>query len=234
MEAIILAGGFGIRLRNVVPNLPKPMAPVAGKPFVEHVLLSLSKKGFSRVILSVGFMAEKIISYFGNNFYGIEIVYAIEKSPLGTGGAIVSSMLNCRTDHVYIFNGDSYINLEINEIEALWELNHNPIIIARNVIDTSRYGRIESKNGQIIAFSEKGTHGPGLINAGCYLFPVGLLKDIPQGKSFSIENDYFAKEVSKKSFDLFITKGYFIDIGLPEDYARAQVELQSEFDQNTI
>lgn len=96
LEAIVLAGGFGTRLRQVVPDLPKPMVPISGRPFLAIFLADLEKKGFGRVILSVGFMAEKIISHFGDNFLGMQIVYVIEKSPLGTGGAIKLAMLRFR------------------------------------------------------------------------------------------------------------------------------------------
>src|SRR5437660_613655 len=98
MEAIVLAGGLGIRLRGVVPDLPKPMAPIAGRPFLEILLASLSRKGLARVVLSVGFMAEKISTYFGDRFGNLELVYVIESQPLGTGGAVRLAMQTCVTD----------------------------------------------------------------------------------------------------------------------------------------
>ena len=118
MEAILLAGGIGTRLRSVVPNLPKPMAPVAGRPFLEILLNSLAKKGFKRVVLSVGYMAEKVVSHFGYNFVGMELVYEIEETPLGTGGAVCKAIAQCNTDHVFVFNGDTYLDLEVAEVVA--------------------------------------------------------------------------------------------------------------------
>ncbi len=113
MEAIVLAGGFGTRLRQVVPDLPKPMAPIAGRPFLEILLLSLYQKGFSRVVLSLGFMAEKIIAHFGDRYVGMDLVYAVEHHPLGTGGAIRVALAQCASDHVFVFNGDTYLDLEV-------------------------------------------------------------------------------------------------------------------------
>lgn len=228
MEAIVLAGGFGTRLREVVPDLPKPMAPVSGRPFLEILLSSLASKGFSRVVLSLGFMAEKIVHHFGSHFSGLEIVYEIENTPLGTGGAVRQAMHLCGSDHVYILNGDTFLDLEVAAVEAHWLQHRSPIIVAREVPDTSRYGRLEVAGGRVVGFSEKGVVGPGLINAGFYVLPIHLLDGFSLGRPFSLEVNFLANSVKTDRFDLFVTHGHFIDIGVPEDYARAQVEL-SEF-----
>lgn len=222
MEAIILAGGFGKRLREVVPHLPKPMAPIMGKPFLEILLRSLANKGFKRVVLSLGYMAESIISHFGNFFLGIELIYIVEEKPLGTGGAVRLALLNCQQDHTYIFNGDTYLDLEIDKVEKLWFKNQNPIIIGREVPDALRYGRLMVEEGNLIAFTEKGFAGPGLINAGCYVFNSSQLDDFPPNTPFSLEDDYLSKVVQRTSFNIFVTTGLFIDIGVPQDYVRAQ------------
>jgi D-glycero-alpha-D-manno-heptose 1-phosphate guanylyltransferase len=224
MEAIILAGGLGKRLRSTVPDLPKPMALVAGRPFLEILLANLAQKGFSRIVLSVGYLAEKIITYFGDRFKGVELNYSIEEAPLGTGGA-VRLALTCRTsDHVFVFNGDTYLDLEVERVEAHWQEHRKPIIVARKLADTSRYGRIELLEGRVIKFAEKDVSGSGLINAGCYVLPPDLLDSIPVGRVFSLEKDFLANAVQHVSFDCFVTHGKFIDIGVPEDYARAQHE----------
>lgn len=225
MEAIVLAGGFGTRLKQVVPDMPKPMAPVAGRPFLEIVLAALASKGFRRVILSLGYMAEKIVSHFGDGYAGMELVYEIEHSPLGTGGAVRQALGRCTSDHVFVFNGDTYLDLEAAEVERHWGTHLSPIIVAREVPDTARYGRLVVANGYVVGFSEKGAAGPGLINAGCYVLPVGFLEKCPAGQAFSLETDVLAKKVGTQRFDVFVTKGHFIDIGIPEDYARAQIEL---------
>lgn len=225
LEAIVLAGGFGTRLRQVVPDLPKPMAPVAGRPFLEILLSSLSRKGFGRVVLSLGYLADKVVSHFGNRFAGMEIVYEIEEVPLGTGGAIRQAMTRCTADHVFVFNGDTYLDLEVAAVESLWDGQGAPIIVAREVPDTVRYGRLAVAESRVVGFAEKGSGGPGLINAGCYVLPVSCLDAFPPGQAFSMESDYLSPMVGRCHFNLFVTRGLFIDIGVPDDYARAQNEL---------
>lgn len=225
MEAIILAGGFGTRLRAVVPDLPKPMALVGGRPFLEILLKQLAQAGFQRVVLALGYKAEIIEQHFGSHYIGMEIVYSVEDKPLGTGGAIRQALDYCLTDHVFIFNGDTYLALEIDQVEACWQQFKEPIIVARSVLDTARYGRVESEHSRFTGFSEKGTGGPGLINAGCYVFPLTLLSAFESGSTFSLETGFLAPAVHTLDFRVFVTEGHFIDIGVPEDYARAQTEL---------
>jgi D-glycero-alpha-D-manno-heptose 1-phosphate guanylyltransferase len=225
MEAIVLAGGFGTRLRQVVPDLPKPMAPIAGRPFLEILLSALARKGFTRVVFSLGFMSEKIIEHFGNSYKGMDLVYEVELLPLGTGGAIRAALARCMSDHVYIFNGDTYLDLEVDALERLWQSKHNPVIVVREVADTARFGKVEMRDGQVVAFREKGMSGPGLINAGCYILPQNLLDDFPSNKPFSIESEFFIESLQRIRFDGFITHGRFIDIGVPDDYALAQTVL---------
>lgn len=225
MEAIILAGGFGTRLREVVPDFPKPMAPVAGRPFLEILLTSLSSKGFRHVMLSLGYMADKVVTHFGDHFADIELGYEIELTPLGTGGALRQAMSRCNADHVYVFNGDTYLNLEVKSVENHWRKHRAPIIVAHEVPNTARYGRLDIDQERVVGFAEKGLTGPGLINAGCYVLPTDILNDFPLGESFSLETDFLAKVVGEQRFDLFVSNGHFIDIGMPEDYVRAQTEL---------
>lgn len=225
MEAIVLAGGFGTRLRAVVPDLPKPMAPVAGRPFLELLLSTLSRKGFTRIVLSLGFMSEKIIAHFGDSYLGIKLVYEVESQPLGTGGAIRATMVGCVNNHVFVFNGDTYLDLEVDELEYECQLHRDPVIVVREVPDTTRFGRVELSDGRINAFREKGLSGPGLINAGCYVLPKNALDDFPLGQYFSLETEFFIKYLQRLQFKGFITHGRFIDIGVPSDYALAQTEL---------
>lgn len=222
MEAIVLAGGFGTRLRQVVSDVPKPMAPIAGRPFLEIFLGSLAIKGFSRVILSLGYMAEKISKHFGRHFAGLDLTYVIEDTPLGTGGATRLASSVCTQDHVFVFNGDTYIDLEVELVEQQWLANRHPIVVARQVSDTTRYGRLVVDIDRITSFAEKGVTGPGLINAGCYVLAKDALARFPLKQPFSIETDYLIPEVADATVEAFVTKGIFIDIGIPEDYARAQ------------
>ncbi len=225
MEAIILAGGFGTRLQSVVSDLPKPMAPIAGRPFLEILLASLAQQGFTRIILSLGYLAHTIIDHFGDTFAGMDLEYEIEQTPLGTGGAIRQAMQKCNSDHVFIFNGDTFLEFNAQIVEQQWLTAQKPIIVACQLSNTERYGRLEHIDNRVTGFSEKGQTGIGLINAGCYVFPLNLLDDFKVAQAFSLENDFLTQAVKQQHFELFISYGHFIDIGIPEDYLRAQTEL---------
>ncbi len=225
MEAIVLAGGFGTRLRQVVTDVPKPMAPIAGRPFLEILLGELAQKGFFRVVLSLGFMAEKISGHFGPRFAGLDITYVVEDTPLGTGGATRLAATVCTQDHVFVLNGDTYLDLEVDLLERQWQAKRHPIVVGRQVPDTTRYGRLVVDGDRITSFAEKGIAGPGLINAGCYVLATDALAQFPVNQPFSIETDYFVPEVARAKVEVFVTEGVFIDIGIPEDYARAQTLL---------
>lgn len=224
-EALVLAGGFGTRLRAVVPDLPKPMAPVSGRPFLEILLTSLAAKGFERVVLSLGFLSETIVQHFGSSYAGMALEYEVETTPLGTGGAIRAALNRCKASAVCVLNGDTYLDLEADALWALWEQRREPIIVAREVDDTARYGRLRVDDGRVKRFAEKGEAGPGLINAGCYMVPRDLLDAFPLGQPFSFETEFLVQAVAERSVSVFVSAGQFIDIGIPEDYARAQTEL---------
>lgn len=222
MEAIVLAGGLGTRLRPVVPNLPKPMAPVSGRPFLEILLADLAHKGFGRVVLSVGYMADSVINHFGGAFDGMALVYEVERTPLGTGGALRRALGRCDADHVFVLNGDTYLDLEAGAVEAQWQRDRMPVIVAREVRDTSRYGRLNTSGQRVLGFVSKGSAGPGLINAGCYVFPQDIAREFPDTEAFSLEGDFLENAVTRIPFQVYVCRGRFVDIGVPEDYARAQ------------
>jgi len=231
LEALVLAGGLGTRLRQAVPDAPKAMAVVAGKPFLEILLDELAHKGFGRVVLSLGYMAEKITSHFAGTYGGMRIDFVVEDSPLGTGGAVRLGLGRCLADHVFVFNGDTYLDLEVDALEAQWQRDRRPIMVCRAVADTARYGRIrlDETGRRLAGFSEKGMGGEGLINAGCYVLNPNQLDAFAAGSVFSLEADYLVKAASEAAFDVFITAGRFIDIGIPADFARAQIELSPGF-----
>lgn len=225
MEAIVLAGGAGTRLRSMVPDLPKPMAPVAGRPFLELLLAALAVQGFTRVVLSLGYLADIVLRHFGARFAGMDLVYEIEASTLGTGGALRRALGRCSTDHVYVLNGDTWLDLQAGEIEAQWQRDRTPLIIATEVPDTARYGRLLVSGRRVTGFLEKGSAGKGLINAGCYVFPASIAEHFPPDEEFSLERDFLANAVSSMPVHVHVCRGRFIDIGVPEDYARAQSTL---------
>lgn len=221
----MLAGGFGTRLRRVVADVPKPMAPINGRPFLEILLTTLDRKGFSRVVLSLGYMGERIHGYFGERFANLELDYVTESQPLGTGGGVRLALTRSVSDHVFVFNGDTYLDLEVGKVEQQWKSNGRPIIVGREVPDASRYGRLLIADGVVTGFAEKGMSGPGLINAGCYVLNRHQLDGFLPGSAFSLEGDFLTGEVLSGTFDIYVTSGKFIDIGVPDDFQRAQSEL---------
>lgn len=224
-EAVILAGGLGTRLREIVPTLPKPMAPVNGKPFLEILLTSLGQKGFEHIVISVGYMAQLIIDYFGDQHQGIKLSYCIEDAPLATGGAARLASEHIVGDHYYVINGDTFLDLDIDSVESRWASHRYPLIVGRYVPDTARYGRLILRDDAVIEIAEKTTSGEGLINAGCYVFARDQLIGYPLNQPFSLEHDYLPVQLSRQKFELFVSNGKFIDIGIPADYFHAQTLL---------
>jgi len=227
-EAIILAGGFGTRLRPVISDLPKPMAPVNGKPFLHYLLSYLRHSGIEKAVLSVGYMAEKIEAHFGKNYSGIAIGYARENEPLGTGGGIRLAMEQCAGAQALVLNGDTFFNVPLGQFSEA-HLNHaaDATLALRKVHDGSRYGTIETQESRIVSFREKnpGAKGEALINGGVYALRKDVFFELTEAnKNFSIEQDFFAQYANKLWLQAFPSDAYFIDIGIPEDYARAQKE----------
>jgi D-glycero-alpha-D-manno-heptose 1-phosphate guanylyltransferase len=229
-EAIILAGGFGTRLKSVITDLPKPMAPVNGKPFLHYLFVYLKHYHIQKVILSVGYLAEKVEAEFGKNYLGIEVDYAYEKDALGTGGGIRLAMEKCTGAHVMVLNGDTFFDVKLDDFFEMHLGGSSDATLAlRKVDDASRYGTIQLDGKRIAAFKEKSTDvtGEALINGGVYLLRrKTYLGNTKAGKAFSIEHDFFAKLADKLWLQAFPAKGFFIDIGIPEDYARAQIEFE--------
>ena len=223
MEAIVLAGGLGTRLRPVVADVPKPMAPVAGRPFLAILLENLARQGFSRAVLAVGYKHEVIHEAFGDSFAGLDIRYAVEDTPLGTGGAIRLATQQCKGREIFVLNGDTYVTLAFDGmLHAHRNLQAKLTVCAVQVDDAGRYGSLLLKDHQIVGFSEKGVAGPGLINAGVYLLENGLLEHQGLPDVFSFERDVLEFKASQLRPMAYIVRGGFIDIGIPEDYLRAQ------------
>ena len=224
MEAIVLAGGLGTRLRSVVSDLPKPMAPIGDKPFLEYILKYLQKNGIKRAVLSVGYKWETIKEYFGDKFENIELIYSVEDEPLGTGGAIKKAITQVKNEKVYIINGDTFFNVDLQSLELQ---NDSKLILSlKQMNEFDRYGCVESDdNNFVTAFTEKGYKKSGNINGGIYLASIDIFDNYDLNEKFSFEEfmqDNFQKlKASVKVFD-----NYFIDIGIPEDYEKAQNEIK--------
>ena len=226
MKAIILAGGMGTRLRERVPDLPKPMAPVAGRPFLEFLLDCLIRGGVEEIILSVGYRADSIKQHFGESYCDLGLSYAVEDKPLGTGGAIAHALKNEGHDPVLVLNGDTFLDLDYAAFID-WYLRSptDVAMVLKEVCDVSRYGSVLVESGCVSGFFEKGGEGAGLINAGVYILNPVVFEDIDIQKNFSFETDLLQKNCNALSPRAFITDAYFIDIGIPSDYDRAQIEL---------
>lgn len=229
MEAIILAGGKGTRLAGVVPNLPKPMAPIAGLPFLHYLLQSLEQQGFTRAILSIGYRAADIRNGFAQWDGPLQIEFCEELEPLGTGGAIRAALPMAQSEYVFVINGDTFATIDYAAMAAQQSETKSALSLAlMPVEDTARYGAVEVDGVQIKGFSEKGKTGAGYINAGVYLIERSLLETLDLPEKFSFEEAVLMQRLSTLRPTAFRASGYFIDIGIPEDYARAQVELPKE------
>ena len=223
----MLAGGRGTRLAAVVPDLPKPMAPIAGVPFLSYLLQTLIDNGFTRVVLSIGYRAEAIRSYYGARFKSLEIAYCEEASPLGTGGGIRAAMRVAGAERVFVVNGDTFVGVDYQAMLAAHPGDDLTVALTP-VPDVARYGSVEVADGRIAAFREKGLDGPGYINAGVYLMRRELLESPGLPEAFSFETDVLMGRLSSLRPAVFLASGYFIDIGVPEDYSRAQTELPQQ------
>ena len=233
-EAIILAGGFGTRLSHVVSDVPKPMAPVYGRPFLCYLLDRLVDAGVSRVILATGYKHECIETYFGTQYRGIEIVYSNEDTPLFTGGAIRQAALQIQSDELVVLNGDTLFDIDLQKLYNFHvQQQANLSIALRQVNDTSRYGSVTCTNGHIVAFHEKTeSQGAGDINGGIYAINRAWLMSQPLPTKFSFEKELMQPMAGQAGFYGLRFKDYFIDIGVPEDYYRAQEEFKSLFPQD--
>ena len=233
-EAIILAGGFGTRLRSVVSDVPKPLAPVAGRPFLAWMLDALSAQGIRRAILATGFMGDSVVDACGESWQGMQLVYSQESKPLGTGGAIALAFSQVHGESCMVLNGDTWLAFDHAEFDQAWQTSHARLAIAlAKVDDVSRYGAVQVEHERVSALVEKGHLGPGYINAGVYGIQRSLLGEFPARESFSFENEVLAPAVKREPVFGYTRTRDFIDIGVPLDYQRAQQLVPATTRQNT-
>ncbi len=220
-EAIVLAGGFGTRLRSVVSEVPKPLAPVAGRPFLFYILESLQAAGVARVILAIGHRGEMIEQAVDGRFVQLSIEFSREECPLGTGGALWQALSKCQDERVFALNGDTYLALDYAAFAAS-QPKADILVAVRPVADRSRYGSVKLDGARILGFEEKGAAGPGLVNSGNYLLRSDLRTRLPFNGAFSFEQEILHGHVDGLSIEAFATEADFIDIGTPADFALAQ------------
>ncbi|HYL36147.1 MAG TPA: nucleotidyltransferase family protein [Bryobacteraceae bacterium] len=222
-EAIVLAGGLGTRLGGVLGELPKPMAPIAGQPFLTYLLRFLELHGIRRAILAVGHQQEVIRRFFGPRFGRIEIRYSLEDEPLGTGGALLQALQQVEDSFAFVFNGDTFLRLDCRQMAAVAKRQPDVqlVVALRRVSDACRYGTVLVAGGRIQAFCAHGTPGPGLINAGSYLVSRNIFDGYRLPRKFSWERflEERVAEIRPLAYECDVP---FIDIGIPEALDQAQ------------
>lgn len=220
---IILAGGFGTRLSTVVKDVPKPMAPINGKPFLHYIFKELQHQKIKNVVLSVGHLKEVIQDYFQENYLGISIQYAVEHEPLGTGGGIKHAF-SLVEDDAYVLNGDTFFDIELSKLK---KGNADISIALKPMFNFDRYGTVElNDENRIISFNEKKHCEHGLINGGVYYFSKSLFEKTVTEHKFSFEKDVLEKHLNDLNIHGTIFDNYFIDIGIPDDYEKAKVDFK--------
>ena len=229
MKAIILAGGLGTRLASITSDIPKPMAPIGSRPFLEYLLDDLVEQGTEQAVLAVSYKWEVIRGHFGDSWRGMPLNYSVEAQPLGTGGAIRQA-LESLTDDVVVLNGDTLFRVDLASMENTHRNSGTRLSIAlKQVADSGRFGCVEvSHDGVITSFLEKSTGGPGWINGGIYMLNRKLFTDFPMPARFSFELDLVEPNIDRIQPHAFQSDAYFIDMGIPEDYERARYEIGVE------
>jgi D-glycero-alpha-D-manno-heptose 1-phosphate guanylyltransferase len=223
ISCIILAGGKGTRLQSVISDVPKPMAPINGIPLLERMIQHLYEQGVQHFILSVGYKKEVIIDYFTSKERPYFISFSEEDTPLGTGGAIQKALNKATSEFVLVLNGDTFFDIDIQNFVKKALAQHSECTLAlHSTANNKRYGSVQIQNNQILSFQEKSSESTNLINGGIYFIhkQTFLNRNLPE--QFSFEQDYLEKYVGEHTFTGFEENGYFIDIGIPEDYKKAQ------------
>lgn len=222
-EAIILVGGLGTRLRAEVADLPKPLAPVAGRPFLAYVLDQFASAGLRRIVLATGYLAERVESIIGRTWQGMHVDYSIEDAPLGTGGAVALAARKLHGARAHLANGDSFLRFDPNALDdAVADVNAVLGMALARVPDVGRYGAVDVVDGLVRCFREKGGIGAGWINAGSYLLTPEAVASFPAADAYSFEERVLLPLSAAGSVYALCESRDFIDIGVPEDYWRAQ------------
>jgi D-glycero-alpha-D-manno-heptose 1-phosphate guanylyltransferase len=238
--AVVLAGGLGTRLRTAYAAGPKSMAPVGGRPFLDYLLTWLQSEGAREVILCVGYKRAQIRRYVGKGRkWGLRVTYSIEKKLLGTGGAVKKVERLIPGKRLLVINGDTFVDVNLSELVKFHRCREALATLAAvKVADNRRYGSLRlDGESRITKFLEKGKRNGSAkreeetrpINAGVYVFEKKLLSKIRAGAPISLETTIFPQLLTSKRMYAFTTDTYFIDIGVPDDFRRAQNELPERF-----
>ena len=226
MEVIVLAGGFGTRLQHVVADVPKCLAPVNGQPFLAHLFAYLERQYCDHVVLSLGYKHELVLEWLKTKAFTFKVTWVIEKEPLGTGGGIRLASRKCKEEDCFVINGDTLYEVDLKKLWNEREIETKAIIALKPMLNFDRYGTVvTNEDGYITQFEEKKHKDSGNINGGIYLLQSinTLFADFPD--AFSLEKDFFEVEAGKGTLKGVICDDYFIDIGVEEDYNKAQKEI---------
>lgn len=227
MDVIILAGGFGTRLKDVVHEVPKSMAPINGIPFLTYILNYLYNYNVNTIVMAVGYKRHQIMDHYGYEYRGMKIRYSIEREPLGTGGAIKKAMKLVTTDNVLVLNGDVYAPIKLDEIMKKHEEHQAKVTMAvKPMQHVSRYGIVDFDDNRIKRFEEKKPVDFGYINTATYVMNKKFLNSFDTPNRFSMEQDLFANTVSDYNYVPYVYKGYFMDIGIPKDYQKFEEDME--------
>lgn len=228
ISAFVLAGGMGTRLRSVIPDRPKVLAPVHGRPFLAYLLDRLAHAGVGHAVLGTGYMANAVEAAFGAAHAGMRLTYSREPTPLGTGGAVRHALPQLPSDPILVLNGDSYFDADLGAFaRAFASFGASAALLRTQVPDVSRYGQVHvDAAGRVCRFEEKGTaRGAGWINAGIYLFRAEVIAALPPDRPISLEKEVFPALIDRGLYAL-AQAGRFIDIGTPESYREAEAFFQ--------
>lgn len=225
-EAIILAGGMGSRLQPVTGELPKCLAPVAGRPFLSYLLDNSKKQGIKKFIFALGYKTDQVQEFVKKSLPEGTYVFSTEEEPLGTGGAVYKACKLVEGHNAIVLNADTYFGIIYSNLSIIHELKKADCTLALKPMKAfDRYGAVEIERQVVTGFGEKKYHADGLINGGVYALSVASLLQKSFPASFSFERDYLEKDYRRGKFLALVSDAYFIDIGIPEDYQRAQEEL---------
>lgn len=226
-EAIILAGGLGTRLRSAVPDLPKCMAPVNGRPFIAYIIDYFQQAGIEKFIFALGYKSEHFDNFLRDTLPEGNFQLSIEQEPLGTGGAIRLACTRTTEEQVLVLNGDTFFRIRPDALAAFHQEHQaHCSLCLKPMQNFDRYGVVElDDNQRISSFREKQYYHNGLINGGIYALDTAKFREEALPEKFSFEKDYLEKMVTKRRLFGLVQDDYFIDIGIPEDYERAQTDM---------
>lgn len=216
-------GGLGTRLRAVVSDVPKPLAPVAGRPFLAWLLDHLAANGMRHVVLAAGYLGELVVDSIGNDWCGMRVDYSVESTPLGTGGAVRQACGMLKGKAAHVLNGDTFLRYDMHALERATSRAGATLGMALARVDNvARYGAVMREGERVAGFKEKGESGPGYINAGSYYLTSAAIHALPSEPAFSFETQVLAPLTTEGKVCGFDATSEFIDIGVPEDYRCAQ------------